>query len=318
MAIARAATESGYGRDVDPGSDRKRIVIAGATDYLGRCLVKSAHSRGYHVRALVRSETRLGDARPMCDEVFIGEATKPSTLAGLCDGADFVVSSLGNRTLARKPDCFEVDFQGNMNILARAREADVSQFVFVSVPRGAENHGRVPQIEARERVVDALRAGSPPWTVIRPTGFFNDMAEILAMAKRGRVWIPGGSARSNLIHGADLAEVCLDAVGSSDAHGREIPAGGPDALTMREVGELAFEALATPPRISEIPPWLFTTAGTALRPFNINLASLILMISAPEACDSRCDVYGTHRLRDFFGEVAASQGRGKTRGAAQE
>ena len=318
MTIGRAATRSGNGRDVDPGSDRKRIVIAGATGYLGRYLMKSAHARGYRVRALVRSETRLGDARPMCDEVFVGEATKPSTLAGLCDGADFVVSSLGNRTLARKPDCFEVDFQGNMNILARAREADVSQFVFVSVLRGAEARRRVPQIEARERVVDALRAGPLPWTVIRPTGFFNDMAEILAMAKRGRVWIPGSSARSNPIHGADLAEVCLDAVGNSDAHGREIPAGGPDALTMREVGELAFEALGTPPRISVIPPWMLTAVGTALRPFNINLSSLILMITALETGDSRCDAYGTHRLCDFFGEIAAAQSQRKARGTAQE
>ena len=267
---------------MDLGRDRKRIVIAGATGYLGRYLVKSAHARGYRVRALVSSETRLGDARPLCDEVFVGEATKPSTLTDLCQGVDFVVSSLGDRTLARKPDCFEVDFQGNMNILARAREADVSHFVFVSVLRGAETRGRVPQIEARERVVDALRAGPLPWTVIRPTGFFNDMAEILAMAKRGRVWIPGGSARSNPIHGADLAEVCLDAVGDSGAHGREIPAGGPDALTMREIGELAFEALGTPPRISVIPPWTLAAAGEALRPFNTNLASLILMIAALE------------------------------------
>ena len=270
------------------------------------------------MRALVRSETRLGDARPLCDEVFVGEATKPSTLTDLCQGVDFVVSSLGNRTLARKPDCFEVDFQGNMNILARAREADVSHFVFVSVLRGAETRGRVPQIEARERVVDALRAGPLPWTVIRPTGFFNDMAEILAMAKRGRVWIPGGSARSNPIHGADLAEVCLDAVGDSDAHGREIPAGGPDALTMREIGELAFEALGTPPRISVIPPWTLAAAGEALRPFNTNLASLILMIAALETVDSRCDACGTHRVSDFFGEIAARRSQRTARGTARE
>lgn len=87
--------------------------------------MKGAHARGYRVRALVRSEGRLGDARQMCDEAFVGEATKPETLAGLCDGAAFVMSSLGNRALARKPDCFEVDFQGNMNILADVDEPAV-------------------------------------------------------------------------------------------------------------------------------------------------------------------------------------------------
>jgi uncharacterized protein YbjT (DUF2867 family) len=241
----------------------------------------------------------------MCDEVFVGEATKLETLDGLCDGAAFVVSSLGNRTVAAKPSCFEVDFQGNMNILSQAREAGISQFVFVSVLHGTEARSRVPQIEARERVVDALRSGTLPWTVIRASGFFNDMAEIFAMAKRGRVWIPGGGAHFNPIHGADLAELCLDAVDNSDAQGREIPAGGPEVMTMREVGELAFDVLGIPPRISTIPQWVLTAAGTVIRPFNINLASLILMMASLAAGDAWCDAYGDHRLRDFFRELAA-------------
>lgn len=285
---------------MNPDDTRRLIVIAGATGYLGRYVVKSAHSRGYRVRALVRSEARLGDARPMCDEVFVGEATNPETLVGLCDRADFVLSSLGNRTLARKPDCFEVDFEGNMNILACAREAGVSQFVFVSVLGGSAARSFVPQIEARERVVDALRVGSMQWTIIRPSGFFNDMNEILDMAKRGRVWIPGSGTRFNPIHGADLAEVCLDAIGNAGAYSREIPAGGPDCLSMRDVGELAGKALGRPPRISAVPLWVLRATGTAIRPFNINLASLILMMWALARNDICCDAYGTHRLWDFF------------------
>ena len=282
----------------------KRIVIGGATGYLGKHLVKSAHARGYRVRALARSEARLGDVRPLCDEVFTGEATRAETLGGLCDGADIVISALGNRTLSRKPSVFEVDYQGNVNILARAREAGVSRFVFVSVLRGAEMRASVPQIEARERVVDALRAGDLPWTVIRPSGFFNDMSEFLTMARQGRVWIVGGGASFNPIHGADLAEVCVDAAVDAGAAGREIPAGGPDTLTMREVGELAFDAIGKPARISTVPPWVLTAIGTAARPFHVNLASLVLMMRALSSGDASCDAYGTHHLRDFFGNLA--------------
>lgn len=284
--------------------DKKRIVIAGATGYLGRYLVKSAQAHGYRIRALVRSETRLGDARAACDEVFVGEATKPHTLTGLCDGAAFVVSSLGNRTFKRQPSCFAVDCQANMNILTQARAAGVSQFVFISVLNGAEVRRHVPQIEARERVVDALRGGEMPWTIIRPSGFFNDMAEIWAMAKSGRIWIPSSKAHFNPIHGADLAEVCLKAVNNPAAYHREIPAGGPDAFTMREIGELACESLGKPARISTIPLWLLKVMGNVVRPININLASLILLMAALGADDARCDAYGTRRLRDFFRELA--------------
>jgi uncharacterized protein YbjT (DUF2867 family) len=280
--------------------NEKVILIAGATGYLGRYLVKSAHSHGYIVRALVRSEVRLGDARPFCDEVFVGEATRPDTLAGLCDGVDFVASSLGNRTLRRRPDCFDVDYRGNMNIVTRARESGVSQFVFISVLGGTQFRNRVPQFEARERVVDSLRADKMPWTVIRPSGFFNDMVEILEMAKKGRVWITGGGGRFNPIHGADLAEICLNAVGNVATQGQEIPAGGPDCLTMREIGDLAFEALGKPPRISAIPRWILQAVGTVIRPFNVNLASLILMMSVLAKGDWCCAAYGKHRLREFY------------------
>ena len=69
-----------------------RILIAGATGYLGRRLVKEAHARGHVVRALVRTPERLADAADSVDEVFVGQATDPSTLDGLCDGVDVVIT----------------------------------------------------------------------------------------------------------------------------------------------------------------------------------------------------------------------------------
>lgn len=284
----------------------KRIVIGGATGYLGRHLVKAARGRGMRVRALARSEARLGDVRAFCDEVFVGEATRIETLAGLCDNADFVVSALGNRTFARKPNCLDVDYQGNMNILARAREAKVSRFLFVSVLRGEEARHRVPQIEARERVVDALRNGTLPWTILRPSGFFNDMVEILQMAKQGRVWLPGGNVAFNPIHGEDLAEVCMDVLGDPGTQGQEVLAGGPDTFTMKEVAELAFESIGKPVRISRISPWILNSLGQLLKPFNVNLASFILMLSVLAERDARCDAYGKQHLRDFFRELATT------------
>jgi NAD(P)-dependent dehydrogenase (short-subunit alcohol dehydrogenase family) len=86
----------------------KRVLVCGATGYLGRHVVQAAKAEGYRVRALVREEARLGDAGAACDEVFVGEATRAETLRGLCDGVDLVISSLGNRTLHRRPTVWEL------------------------------------------------------------------------------------------------------------------------------------------------------------------------------------------------------------------
>jgi uncharacterized protein YbjT (DUF2867 family) len=169
--------------------------------------------------------------------------------------------------------------------------------VFVSVLDGSKHRTRVPQIEARELVVDRLRAGDSPWTLVRSSGFYNDMSEILEIARKGHVRVPGGGARFNPLHGANLAEVCLDLIGDESAVGREVPVGGPDCLTMREVGELAFEALGRSPRISEVPLWMLNAIGATIQPFNVNLANLVLVVSALASGGACCETFGTHRLR---------------------
>lgn len=295
------------------GSGGKRVLVCGATGYLGRHVVLEAHRRGHRVRALARDPERLGDARAACDEVFVGQATDEGTLAGLCDGIDVVISSLGNRTLARRPTVWDVDFRANMNVLRRAEEAKVGQLVFVSVLRGAEARASVPQIEARERVVDALRSSSIPWTVVRPSGFYNDMGEILEMARKGTVWIPGkGDTRFNPIHGADLAGAILDHVGDPASLGKELPVGGPDVLTMREIGELAFSALGKPPRIRSFPAWMLGGAAAVIKPFNVNVASLIAMFGVFIGEDAVTERHGSHHLADFYRDLAAQGKKGGT------
>lgn len=283
-----------------PAEAGRRILVAGATGYLGRYVVRALARRGWRVRALVRDEARLGPARADCDEVFVGEATRPETLAGLCDGCDAAFSSLGVRSI-RGPTFWDVDWKANLHLVERAREAGVGHFVFVSVVHGAEMRRRVPQVEARERVVDALRAGGPAHTIIRPTGFFNDMAEVFEMARRGTVWVIGdGACPVNPIHGADLAEFIAAALDDPARRGRELPVGGPDILTMREIAELAFRALDRPARIRRVPAGVLRATAAVASPFVPNFASLLRLFAATAESDGVGEPTGTHHLADFF------------------
>jgi uncharacterized protein YbjT (DUF2867 family) len=64
----------------------ERVLVAGATGYLGKFAVRAFKKRGYWVRALTRSEERLEQPGPFTapgitaddvDDVFLGELTKP-------------------------------------------------------------------------------------------------------------------------------------------------------------------------------------------------------------------------------------------------
>ena len=73
----------------------KKVLVAGATGYLGRNVVKTLKDKGFWVRALGRDKARLDPIEEFADELFIGEVTDPGSLDGLCDGIDIVFSLVG-------------------------------------------------------------------------------------------------------------------------------------------------------------------------------------------------------------------------------
>ena len=283
----------------------KNVVVAGATGYLGRHVVRALHRGEHRVRALSRRSSGLTDIRHLCDEVFIGEATDPGSIKGLCDGADVVFSSLGTRSLKRSPTIWDVDYQANKNVLDEARSAGVEHFVFVAGINGAETRNFSPQIEARERIVDDLVSWGPAWTIVRPTGFFNDMAELFRMAEKGSVWLTGdGTTRINPIHGEDLANECRRAIEDSSLRGKSLSVGGPDIFSFDEAAALALETVGKRGKIRHTPAWTVRVAGRAVGSLNTNLGSLLQLISLMGEQDFVGEQVGEHHLVDFYRNLA--------------
>ncbi|HJL15163.1 MAG TPA: NAD(P)H-binding protein [Sandaracinaceae bacterium LLY-WYZ-13_1] len=279
----------------EPGARKGRLVVCGATGYLGGHVARAAHDAGWRVRALARDPARLAPVRDAVDEVFEGHATDPASVAGLFDGADAAFSSIGVRHFGRSPTIWDVDRDANLHLLEEAARAGVGRFAFVSVFRGPELRDRLAVAEAREAVVDALRSAVATPIVVRPNGFFDDMAEIFAMAARGRVWTIGsGRTRFNPIHGADLAEVVVEAIDAGEP--AAIDVGGPEVLTMREVGALAFDALGRPARYGRVPVGLVRALAAAARPFSPNAATFLRMFAVLGAEDVVAPARGHRRL----------------------
>jgi len=276
----------------------KKILVAGATGYLGRNFVKALKDRGYWVRALGRSEARLDPIKEFADELFTGEVTDPASLDGLCDGIDVVFSSVG---ITRQKDGLsyeDVDYQGNKNLLTVAESSGVSKFVYVHV-LNAEQLQHVAMIQAKQAFVEDLKRSPLDHTVICPTGFFSDMEEFLSMARSGRVYLFGdGSNRINPIDGADLAEVCVDALESRE---QRLDVGGPETFTYREIAELAFDVLDKPKRITCLPKKLIAAAVGAMRwVAPVKTYGPIQFLATVMTMDVVGESYGQRRLVDHF------------------
>jgi uncharacterized protein YbjT (DUF2867 family) len=276
----------------------KRVLIAGATGYLGRFAVEEFKKQGFRVRALARTPEKLESLKEYIDEPFVGEVTDKKSLSGICKDIDIVFSSIGITRQKDNLTFMDVDYQGNKNLLEEAQREGAAKFIFVSV-FNAENMKNLKGIQAKLRFEEALKKSGMDYSIVYPNGFFSDMLEYMQMAKKGRGYVFGtGRNRINPIHGKDLAEVCVKAAAGIQ---KEIQVGGPDVFTHNNILNLAFEVLGKKSKISRIPLWvsqLFTgilrmfTSVKTYGPVEFFMTVLVADLVAPE--------YGSRHLREFF------------------
>ena len=281
-------------------------LIAGATGYLGGHLVREMRRQDLDFRAIARNPEKLKADGLDTSQILVAQVTDPDSISGCCEGVDIVISMVG---ITRQKDgltYMDVDYKANRNLLDEALRAGVQRFLYVSVLDGDRlRHLKI--CEAKERFVDDLKASGMDCIIVRPNGFFSDMADFLDMAKRGKVYLFGnGESRINPIHGADLAKVCLDVIDSKE---KEIDVGGPEIFTQNQIAELALEAWGKTPVIAHLPDWMRKLTLWAARTFTpVKTYGPLEFILTAMASDNVAPCHGLHRLGDFFHERAQDQG----------
>ena len=281
----------------------RRVLVAGGTGYLGGFVLEAFKRRGDFVRALARRPEKLASCPTPPDEVVSAEVTRPSSLEGVCAGIDVVFSSVGITRQKGRATWKDVDFQGNVNLLREAQRAGVQTFIYVSV-FGAGELLHLDIVKAHEDFVAALRESGLDYRVIRPTGYFSDMGAFYDMARKGRVFLFGsGHHRINPIHGADLAQFCVDALDSAE---RELDVGGPEVLSYQDIARLALKVQARPIRISTMPLWLVRALVWLTTRFNRHsggvLAFVTTMCTREVVAPNRV---GSRTLADHYRALAA-------------
>lgn len=283
-----------------------KILVAEASSYLGKFVLQELDYWKIPSVALVQSLDFLQDLNLANTEIMQVELVRPESLMGVCAGVDTVISTI---SLTRNEDelsGMDINDQANLNLLLEAERAEVRKFVYVSqLDEYMQRHPKA--FESNVQFVDALKASSLAFTVIRPCALFSDLRDVLLMAKKGRIVLFGdGEYKLNPIHGADLADVCVRAIAQQD---KETIIGGPDILTQNEIAELALCAWKKPANIIHLPNWtrfLMPQAAKKLLPKHRH--GLFELTFTRMESDRMATRHGNHRLQDyFFQEVRRQQ-----------
>ena len=165
-----------------------RVLLAGATGYLGRHIARELLKRSYLVRALARNPEKLKQDNIETTEVLQAEITQPDSIKDCCKNIDVVISTVGITKQKDGLTYMDVDYQANMNLLQEAKKSRVRKFIYISVLNG-ENLRNLKICDAKELFVDQLIKSGLDYCIIRPNGFFSDMTEFFNMTSLSRVLI---------------------------------------------------------------------------------------------------------------------------------
>ncbi len=208
-----------------------RILVTGATGFVGRNVVAQLVDKGVEVRALTRNRAKANF--PAAVEVAEGDLSDPSSLDGLFTGLDAMY-------------LFPVE-ETATEVLAKARQAGVRRVVDLSAASVTVGLHDNP-VEA------AVERSGLEWTHVRPAGFMANQLQLFAPMVRAHrtVRYPFGDVPMLMIHEADIAAVAVAALLEDGHHEAVYTLTGGQAVTVREQVAAIAAALGETVRYEEV------------------------------------------------------------------
>ena len=221
-----------------------KVVLAGAFGHLGLDILRELVRQGHEVVAIGRSIRKPADLQEGYAAVQ-ADVQKPATLKGVCDGAEVVISTVGLTKASAEVSCYDVDYQGNMNLLAEAKRAGVRNFAYVSVLK-ADGNPSVPMLDAKAKFEAELKKSGLTWVIFRPSGYFYDIAKVfMPMIEKGKVTLLGKKdVHANVVDTPDFAEFIVEHMCDD---GKTFNVGGKETWSYEELARMFFAAAGKSP-----------------------------------------------------------------------
>lgn len=220
-------------------SDESRILVVGATGFLGMEICRQLIAAGRTVSGLVRkssSREKTDALRQLGVQLVEGDLKDKSSLKRALSGIATVTSTASSTFSRQDGDSIQsVDNEGQANLVDEAIAAGVKQYIYVSFP---SMKGEFPLQDAKRRVEKKILAGPMTYTILQPTFF---MEAWLSPAvgfdfPNAKATIYGeGKNKISWISIPDVAAFAVAAVDQPAAKNKVIALGGPEALSPLEV-----------------------------------------------------------------------------------
>lgn len=230
-----------------------KIVLAGAYGNLGADIFRTLKKQGHEVTALDMMQRDIGVGSGF--KFIKVDVTDPKTLEGVCDGADAVITTVGLTKGSATVSNYDIDYQGNLNLLNEAKKAGIKNFVYISVIK-ADTAPDVPMVHAKYLFEEELKKSGLTYVIHRPTGYFYDIIKVFRpMIEKGKVTLLGReTVYANIVSTEDFAKFIVDHMTDENV---TYSVGGKEKYSYEEIARMCFEAAGKEPVIKRASPGIF-------------------------------------------------------------
>jgi uncharacterized protein YbjT (DUF2867 family) len=248
LLLSLAKREYRYTQDLPTRPDPSigKVLITGASGYIGGRLIPELLSRGYKVRIMVRGDTSEYEEQWPLVEIASADALDIKELRAALEGIDTAYYLIHSLLLGKKE--FEAaDIQAAINFRKVAEERSVKRIIYLG-GLGDMRTKLSSHLRNRIRVATELQRGSVPVTILRAAviiGSGSASYEIIKHLVRRLLIVPTPKWALNRCQPIAVRDVIKYLVGvleTPQTKGRSFDIGGADILTyegmMRTLAEV--------------------------------------------------------------------------------
>jgi NADH dehydrogenase len=235
-----------------------KVLVTGATGFIGPRVVHALRAQDRDVRALVRRPAQAAQLAGWGAELATGDLTDPVSLRAAVAGCTHVVHLVA--ILNGSPADFErVMTQGTNDLVAAAKAEGVEQLVLMSALGTSEvSKDTIPYYKAKWAEEQVVAGAGLAYTIFRPSFVFGRGGALPLFIKQVRyspvvTVIGDGLQRSQPIWVEDVASIFAQSVGNREAANRTFELGGPDTVNWNELYLTIARVLGKRRRLLHVP-----------------------------------------------------------------
>ena len=238
-----------------------KVLLTGATGFVGAEIAKQLGQAGHPVRQLVRPGRPRRETPASGSEFQPGDVTEAASLKGACDGIQAVIHLVGIISEVGGQTFEKVHAQGTKNLLAEAQRAGVRRFVQMSA-LGTRPNAPSRYHQSKWAAEESVRGSGLDYTIFRPSliygprdHFVNLFAKIIRLSPIVPV-VGNPRALFQPVAVEPVAAAFVRSLSEAQAGGKTFDLCGPERFTMPAMIDQILKVMARKRLKLRVPRWV--------------------------------------------------------------